>query len=71
MTERKPKICMVDSSNIDLISKVPCLPKVGETLVSRSSHMGYGGKGANQAVMAAKLADRGPKTVILYKECVT
>jgi ribokinase len=40
---------------IDLISKVPRLPKLGETMVGHSFHMGYGGKGANQAVMAAKL----------------
>ena len=51
----KPKICVVGSSMIDLISKVPRLPKLGETLVGRSFHLGYGGKGANQAVMAAKL----------------
>lgn len=50
-----PKICVVGSSNIDLISKVPRLPKLGETLVGHSFHLGYGGKGANQAVMAAKL----------------
>ena len=40
---------------IDLISKVPRLPKLGETLVGHAFHMGYGGKGANQAVMAARL----------------
>jgi len=40
---------------IDLISRVPRLPKLGETLIGRSFHLGYGGKGANQAVMAAKL----------------
>lgn len=40
---------------IDLISTVPRLPKLGETLVGNSFHLGYGGKGANQAVMAAKL----------------
>lgn len=50
-----PKICVVGSSNIDLISKVPRLPKLGETMIGHSFHMGYGGKGANQAVMAAKL----------------
>lgn len=50
-----PKICVVGSSNIDLISKVPRLPKLGETMMGHSFHMGYGGKGANQAVMAAKL----------------
>src|SRR5437870_3591713 len=50
-----PKICVVGSSNIDLIAQVPRLPKLGETLVGHSFHLGYGGKGANQAVMAAKL----------------
>jgi ribokinase len=50
-----PRICVVGSSNIDLIAKVPRLPKLGETLVGHSFHLGYGGKGANQAVMAAKL----------------
>ncbi len=58
MATQPPKICVVGSSNIDLISKVPRLPKLGETLVGRSFHLGYGGKGANQAVMAAKLGAR-------------
>src|SRR5512137_2477596 len=49
------KICVVGSSNVDLISRVPRLPKLGETMVGHSFHLGYGGKGANQAVMAAKL----------------
>ncbi len=53
MTE--PKICVVGSSNMDLISKIPRLPKMGETLVGHYFHMGCGGKGANQAVMAAKM----------------
>lgn len=55
MSEKRPKICVVGSSNMDLISKIPRLPKMGETLVGHSFHMGCGGKGANQAVMAAKL----------------
>lgn len=55
---KQPKICVVGSSMIDMISKVPRLPKLGETLVGRSFHLGYGGKGANQAVMAAKLGAR-------------
>lgn len=57
-TRPRPHICVVGSSNIDLISMVPRLPKLGETLVGRSFHLGYGGKGANQAVMAAKLGAR-------------
>ena len=52
------KICVVGSSNIDLISRVPRLPRLGETMVGHSFHLGYGGKGANQAVMAAKLGAR-------------
>ncbi len=55
MVNDRPKICVVGSSNIDLISRVPRLPKLGETIVGHSFHLGYGGKGANQAVMAAKL----------------
>lgn len=50
-----PKICVVGSCNIDLITRVPRLPKLGETMAGYEFHIGYGGKGANQAVMAAKL----------------
>lgn len=51
----KAKICVVGASNMDLISYVPRLPKIGETLHGSKFSMGFGGKGANQAVMAAKL----------------
>lgn len=51
----RPKISVVGASNLDLISFVPRLPRMGETLHGSRFHMGYGGKGANQAVMAAKL----------------
>jgi len=51
----KPKICVVGACNLDLISYVPRLPALGETLHGTRFHMGFGGKGANQAVMAAKL----------------
>jgi ribokinase len=50
-----PQICVVGAANIDLISYIPRLPVPGETLHGTSFRMGYGGKGANQAVMAAKL----------------
>jgi ribokinase len=49
------RVVVVGAANIDLISYVPRLPRVGETLHGSSFQMGYGGKGANQAVMAAKL----------------
>jgi ribokinase len=54
MNER-PQICVVGSTNTDLISYVERMPRVGETIRGRRFQMGYGGKGANQAVMAAKL----------------
>src|SRR5438093_10236631 len=55
MARTWPTICVVGSTNIDLVTRVPHLPRLGETIVGHSFHMGYGGKGANQAVMAAKL----------------
>lgn len=48
-------ICVLGASNIDLISYVPRLPVMGETIHGTHFRMGFGGKGANQAVMAAKL----------------
>jgi len=51
----RPHVCVVGAANIDLISYVPRLPEMGETLHGTEFRMGYGGKGANQAVMAAKL----------------
>ena len=50
-----PKICVVGSSNLDMNSYVPRFPQVGETLHGHRFTTGYGGKGANQAVMAARL----------------
>jgi ribokinase len=49
------RVTVVGAANTDLISYVPRLPRVGETLHGTSFQVGYGGKGANQAVMAAKL----------------
>ncbi|RAL24290.1 ribokinase [Thermoflavimicrobium daqui] len=40
---------------MDLVTHVPYLPKAGETITSSSFHINPGGKGANQAVAAAKL----------------
>ncbi len=52
---KRPRICVMGAANLDLISYVPRLPRMGETLHGSRFHMGFGGKGANQAVMAAKL----------------
>jgi len=40
---------------VDQIARAPRLPKPGETLFGTSYQIGYGGKGANQAVAAARL----------------
>jgi ribokinase len=50
-----PKICIVGSANIDQISYVDTIPSDGETVFGDSYQMGFGGKGANQAVMAGLL----------------
>src|SRR6266851_3360394 len=50
-----PRICVVGSCNIDLTFRTPRLPAPGETLVGTTCHLGFGGKGANQAVAAARL----------------
>lgn len=49
------EIVVVGACMFDLISYVPRFVKNGETLHGSEFQMGYGGKGANQAVMAAKL----------------
>jgi len=52
---KPPRVCVVGSANVDLTVFTPRLPRPGETLAGRHFHMGFGGKGANQAVMAARL----------------
>jgi ribokinase len=48
-------VCVVGSSNVDLVTYAPMLPSLGETLPGDRFEQNFGGKGANQAVMAAKL----------------
>src|SRR5437588_3723303 len=55
MPPAPPRICVVGSLNVDLTFRTPRLPRPGETLRGRTFHIGYGGKGTNQAVMAARL----------------
>jgi len=50
-----PEITVVGSINIDLVAKVDRLPKPGETVGGGEFHRIPGGKGANQAVAAARL----------------
>lgn len=50
----KKDILVVGSSNIDLIMKMERLPSKGETLTDCDFMQTFGGKGANQAVAAAR-----------------
>ncbi len=52
---RSPRIVVVGSANVDLTTFVDRLPEAGETIFGRDFHLGFGGKGANQAVAARKL----------------
>lgn len=49
------KIVVVGSSNIDMVARVSHLPLPGETVGNAHFLQAYGGKGANQAVAAARL----------------
>ncbi|NEZ87584.1 ribokinase, partial [Clostridium botulinum] len=48
-------IAVIGSNMVDLISYINRMPKEGETLEAPDFKMGCGGKGANQAVTAARL----------------
>jgi ribokinase len=52
---RRPSITVVGSINLDLVATVERLPRPGETLTDASLARVPGGKGANQAVAAARL----------------
>ncbi len=51
----RPTIVVVGSMNVDLIAYTRRVPQAGETVMGERFAMGFGGKGANQAVMARRL----------------
>jgi len=51
------KICVIGASVMDCVAYVDNMPAVGETVLGSSFKTGFGGKGANQAVMAGILGN--------------
>jgi ribokinase len=49
----QPHIVVVGSANIDLTTITDVFPRPGETIFGSGFHLGFGGKGANQAVAAS------------------
>ncbi|MEU7674196.1 ribokinase [Micromonospora taraxaci] len=48
------RVAVVGSANMDLVAMAPALPRLGETMLGTDFMMVPGGKGANQAVAAAR-----------------
>ena len=49
---KRPRIAVVGSANVDLTTFTDQFPKPGETIFGEKFDLGFGGKGANQAVAA-------------------
>jgi ribokinase len=47
---KRPRIAVIGSANIDLTTFADRFPKAGETIFGQRFDLGFGGKGANQAV---------------------
>ncbi|KAA8618274.1 RbsK Sugar kinase ribokinase family [Pyrenophora tritici-repentis] len=56
MPSKPAVIIVIGSLNVDLVTRTPRVPVGGETLTSESFNIGWGGKGANQAVACARLS---------------
>jgi ribokinase len=76
---RQARIAVIGSANIDLVTYTDRFPRPGETIFGREFSLGFGGKGANQAVaarlcgaevaMVARVGDDlfGPATIENFK----
>jgi ribokinase len=54
-----PVITVIGSLNVDMVTLTSRIPDGGETILAKSFSTGWGGKGANQAVAAARLSKKG------------
>jgi ribokinase len=51
---RSPRVVVVGSANVDLTTFTDQFPRPGETIFGKDFHLGFGGKGANQAFAARR-----------------
>jgi len=58
MTDTRKPIVIVGSITMDLVTRTPRIPAIGQTLIGTGFETTPGGKGANQAVAAARLGYR-------------
>ncbi|WP_114944509.1 ribokinase [Microvirga calopogonii] len=58
-------IVIFGSINMDLVARVQRIARPGETVLSRRADSFFGGKGANQAVAAARVSHGGPLRVAM------
>lgn len=58
MSDSRKSIVIVGSITMDLVTRTPRIPAVGQTLIGTAFETTPGGKGANQAVAAARLGYR-------------
>lgn len=65
-----PRICVVGSSMFDQITRASKIPAPGQTLPATSYQTGFGGKGSNQAVMAARLGAHVTMVVKLGRDAI-
>ena len=64
---KKANVVVVGSSNTDMIIQMKSIPRPGETLLGGKFSIAPGGKGANQAVAAARSAGPGGKVTFVAK----
>ncbi len=55
LSKKPQRALVVGSANVDIVARVPRLPKDGESLRGNSMSVVFGGKGANQAVALARI----------------
>src|SRR5699024_3563403 len=53
--DKQPRVCIVGSINMDMVTTTSQVPEQGETVVGEKFETYPGGKGANQAVAASRI----------------